>query len=185
MVNLDRRPFSVDDFHEMAKLGLLSAEERVELIEGEIVNMSPIGSRHAGCVNALTRLFAPLMLRRAAVISIQGPLRLNPRTEVYPDVQLLRPREDDYRHQLPGPEDVLLVIEVSDTTLDYDREVKLPLYAQAGVPEVWIVDLMGERILVHREPSAAEYSFRTLRRGGSVRLERFADVELRVDEVLG
>lgn len=119
-------------------------DDRVELIEGEILEMAAIGNRHLACVNRLTRLFIE-RLGRTVVVHIQNPVRISDRSEPEPDVMLLRPRADFYAGKRPAPEDVLLLIEVPDTMLQYDREVKLPLYTRSGVPEVWIVDLMHER----------------------------------------
>jgi Uma2 family endonuclease len=147
--------------------------------------MSPIGSKHAGCVDALNRLFAPLMLQQRTMVRVQGPLRLDERNELYPDLMLLRPRDDDYRLALPGPADVLLLIEVSDTTLRFDREVKLPLYAGAGVSEVWIIDLSGERVLIHRDPLQGEYSVHPVRRGGTLAAQAFPEAQLAVTDILG
>lgn len=182
MLDVKRWQFSVEEFHRMVEVGLLKDDDRVELIQGELVAMSPIGSPHAACVDALTQVFAPLLVQRSAVVRIQGPLQLGAQSEVYPDVLVLRPHHDRYRRAMPGPGDVLLLIEVSDTTLRYDREVKAPLYARAGVPEVWIVDLGGDRILVHTEPMDGEYSIRQVRRGATL---AFADLRIGVDEILG
>src|SRR5215204_7706797 len=134
----------------MGEAGILHEDDRVELIEGEIVEMAAIGTRHFSCVNRLTRMLV-MGVGDAAVVSVQNPVRLNEHTEPQPDITVIRPR--DYTESLPLPEDVLLLIEVSDTTLVYDRKVKLPLYARAGIREVWIVDLAGEVIERHTGPS--------------------------------
>ena len=145
-----RYRFTVEEYHEMGRVGLLSEDSRVELIDGDLVQMSPIGSRHLSCVVALTHL-----VMRAAVgeyfVSVQNPVTLNDGTEPQPDLSLLKSRPDP-TGSLPGPKDVALVIEVSDSTLIYDKTVKLPRYAQAGVQEVWIVDLEGRKVEVHSEP---------------------------------
>ena len=137
---LNRHRLTVDEYHRMAETGVLAPDARVELIEGEIIDMAPIGTRHGSAVLRLTHL-----LNRAcgdqAILSVQGALRLSPRSEPEPDLMLLRPRADYYAAAHPGPADVLLLIEVSDRTARYDREIKLPLYARHGVAEVWIVDL--------------------------------------------
>jgi Uma2 family endonuclease len=141
-VQLARRLFTVAEYHKMAEAGILSEDDRVELLEGEIVAMSPIGSRHAGLVNRLNRLFS----QRAGdqvVVSVQNPVRLGGYSEPQPDLALLRPRADFYTSSHPGPEDVLLAVEVAETSAAVDREVKVPLYARFGVPEVWLVDLAG------------------------------------------
>ena len=149
-----RRRFTVHDYHRMGEAGILHEDDRVELIEGEIVEMAAIGTRHFSCVNRLTRR----LVREAgddAIVSVQNPVRLNENTEPQPDLAVLRPR--NYLESLPGPEDVFFLIEVSDTTLAYDRNLKLPLYARAGVLEVWIVDLANATIERYTEPSESGY----------------------------
>ena len=152
-----RRPLTVVDYHRMGEAGILSEADRVELIEGELVAMSPVGSRHVGTVNAFTRLLIGAVGDRG-VVSVQNPIRLDDRSEPEPDVAVLRPRADDYRTALPMPPDVLLVIKVADSTLAYDRDVKAPLYAVHGLPEFWIVDLAGRAIEVHRKPEGGLYT---------------------------
>ena len=152
-----RRRLDVESYYRMAETGILGAEDRVELIDGEIIDMSPIGSAHAGCVNRLIRGLAPVAGAGTAVLSVQSPLRLGSHDEPQPDIMLLRPRADDYATAHPGPSDVLLVIEVAASSLRFDRTTKLPLYARHEVPEVWIVDLAGAGIEVHREPQHGVY----------------------------
>jgi Uma2 family endonuclease len=132
-MEVKRRRFTVHDYHRMGEAGILHEDDRVELIEGEIVEMAAIGTRHFSCVNRLNRLLV-MSVGDEAVISVQNPVRLNEHTELQPDLAVIRAR--DYRESLPEPDDVLLLIEVSDTTLAYDRGVKLPLYAKAGITEV-------------------------------------------------
>jgi hypothetical protein len=179
------RLFTVDEYHRMAEAGILSEDERVELIEGEVVEMSPVGSRHVACVNRLTWLLS----RRSgdeAIVSVQNPIRLSEYSEPEPDLALLRPRSDFYAEVLPGPADTLLVVEVMETSGEYDREKKLPLYAEAGIPEVWLVDLAGECIEVYRQPGPDGYrEVETKRRGEKLAPRTFPDVELAVDEILG
>lgn len=148
-------PFTVDDYHRMGEAGILSADERTELIEGVVVTMSPIGSPHFAAVLRLERLLRDAVGGRA-VVSVQGPVRLPPRSEPQPDVALLRPSPDQYETALPGPADVFLLAEVSDSTLARDRDVKAPLYARHGIAEYWIVDLQARTVLVHRDPVPAE-----------------------------
>ena len=164
-----RRPLTVHDYHRMGEAGILSEDDRVELIEGELVAMSPVGSRHVGTVYALTRLLSRAIGDRG-IVSVQSPIRLDDRSEPEPDVALLKPRADDYRTALSTPPDVLLVIEVSGSTLAYDRAVKAPLYAAHGIPELWIVDLVGQKVEVHRKPEAGLYTD-TLRVGAGDTLE--------------
>ncbi|MCX7630669.1 MAG: Uma2 family endonuclease [Geminicoccaceae bacterium] len=149
--------FSVDDYYNMAEAGILGEDDRVELLDGEIVDMSPIGSEHAGSVNlALAGLVTRLPPRRY-LVSVQNPLRLDRFDEPQPDLAVLRWREDGYARGHPGPADVLLLIEVMQSGRDYDRRVKLPLYARFGIPEVWLVDLSADRLEVHRDPAPEGY----------------------------
>lgn len=152
-----RHRLTVDDYYRMADIGVLAADARVELIEGEIIDMAPQKSRHAGVVNRLASSLARLV-GDTACIAGQTPLRLSPQSEPEPDVMLLRWREDHYTKSHPEPADVLLLIEVADPSARYDREVKLPLYARHGVAEVWIVDLSTDRLRIHRRPLDGEYA---------------------------
>lgn len=151
-----RHRITVDEYHRMAEVGLLAPDARVELIEGEIIDMAPIGPPHSSVVNQMLRL----MMRAVgdlAIVQSQGAVRLNMRNEPEPDLALFRPREDFYRHQHPSGADTLLVIEVSESSLRYDREIKVPLYARHGVPEVWVVDLVNGQLLTWRSPVTGEY----------------------------
>ncbi|MBA2713786.1 MAG: Uma2 family endonuclease [Rubrobacteraceae bacterium] len=147
----------------MAEAGILHEDDRVELIGGEIVEMNPIGGRHAKCVTELTRVLISLVGDDVRV-SPQNPVKLDDHEEPQPDVAVLRTGERYQAGALPTPEDVLLLIEVSDTSLAYDREVKLPLYASSGIAEVWLVDLKGGIIERYSEPS--EEGYRLVRRAG-------------------
>lgn len=179
-----RRQFTVDEYYEMGRAGILTEDDRVELIEGEIVEMPPIGGPHASCVNRLMEFFV-IGVGDAALVSIQNPLRLNDRSEPVPDVMLLRRRADYYK-ELPRPPDLLLLVEVCDTTLAYDEGVKVPLYALNGVPEVWLADLAGDAIRVHREPTPAGYRVTFSRgRGERIAPAAFSELEVAVDAILG
>src|SRR5437867_6682360 len=136
-------PFTVDHYHRLAELGILDEDERVELLDGQIVEMSPIGPRHAGCVKGLVRLLYR-KLGDAVFLGVQDPISLGPRSEPQPDIAVLKPRSDAYRDAHPRPGDILLVIEVAETSVESDRDVKLALYAGAGVPEAWLVDLAND-----------------------------------------
>lgn len=149
---VQRRLFTVTDYHKMYASGIISEDDQLELIEGEIVQMPPIGSEHASCVSRLNRFFSQAV-GPDAIVRIQDPVRLSELSEPEPDVVLAKPRPDFYRNAHPGPEDVLLIVEVADTSGDYDRQVKLPLYARAGIPEVWLVDVKAEVVEVYRGPS--------------------------------
>ena len=182
---ITKRRFSVKEYYLMADAGILSPRDRVELIDGEIVQMAPIGSYHAACVDTLSNLFRE-MLGRRVIVRVQNPVRLGERSEPEPDIALLRPRADAYRDAHPGPDDVMLIVEVSHSTVEYDRDVKTPLYAEAGIPELWLVNLDEDYIDGLSDPNGAGY--RTVRR--YVRGERIApallpDAALDVSEILG
>ncbi len=152
-----RRLFTVDEYHRMAEAGVFGPEERVELIEGEILEMSPIGPRHAGCVINATRLFVT-RLGGHAVVSPQNPVVIRPRSEPQPDVLLLRPRAISYSREHPAPEDVLLAVEVADTTVRFDRLVKAGLYARAAIPEFWLLLAHDGALEVYRAPDLDGYA---------------------------
>ena len=155
-----RHRFDVDDYYRMAEAGILAPEDRVELIEGEIVDMAPIGSAHGGTLVGLTELVARAVADGKVLVSVQGPLHLDHHNEPQPDLMLLRPRPDRYRASHPTATDVLLLVEIADSSLAYDRGPKLTLYASHGVPEVWIVDLVGRAVEVFRRPGPEGYAER-------------------------
>ena len=169
----------------MVQAGILGEDDRVELLEGEIVEMAPIGSGHAACVDRLTHLLVRQFAEKS-IIRVQNPVHLGERSEPQPDLALLRSRPDFYAKAHPGPEDILLLVEVAETSVELDRDVKLPLYARAGVPEVWLVDLPGERIEVYRKPTPQGYQeVRQVRRGERVASQAFPDIGLAGEEILG
>jgi Uma2 family endonuclease len=143
-----RHRISVHDYHRMAEVGVLAPDARVELIEGEIIDMAPIGKHHQSIVDQLTRALVRAAEDRA-IVRVQGSVRLSQWSEPEPDLVLLAPRADFYRSEFASGADTLLVIEVSDTTLRYDRDVKVPLCARHGVPEVWVVDVNDEAFIVY------------------------------------
>jgi Uma2 family endonuclease len=183
---LTRYRFTVAEYHRMGEAGILPEDSRIELIAGDIVVREPIGSYHAGTVNRLNRLWTS-MLGERVVVQVQNPVELTEDdTEVQPDVTLLRPRPDFYASSHPVAADVLLLIEVADTSLTRDRRVKIPLYARAGIREVWLVDLAGDRLEVHRDPQAGRYRHtRTFERGESVGPEAFPDLTAAIADLLG
>jgi Uma2 family endonuclease len=156
-IEVPRRLFTVEEYHRMAEAGIFHPDERVELIEGEIVQMSPIGPRHAGCVINANRLFVTRLGERA-VVSPQNPVVIQPRSEPQPDLLLLRPRAVSYSREHPTPEDVLLAVEVADTTARYDRLVKSRLYARTGIAEFWLLLAMDGAVEVYRTPGADGYA---------------------------
>ena len=151
------RRLTVEDYYRMGEVGILQPNERVELIEGKIIDMAPPGDLHAGTVNQLANL-----LQRAAgdraIVGVQNPVMLDRYSEPQPDLALLVPRADFYKSARPRPGDVLLVIEVADTSLSYDRDVKVSLYARHGIPEVWLVDVRGKRLTRYRDPADGAYT---------------------------
>jgi Uma2 family endonuclease len=151
-----RHPISAEEYLRMGEAGVFASEARLELIEGEIVEMAPIGSRHAGTVALLTELFVRQAGGRATVWA-QNPVIASERSVPQPDLALLEPRADKYFSGHPQPADVLLVVEVSDTTLRFDLSTKVPLYARAGIAEVWVVDLDKRAVRVFREPDPSGY----------------------------
>jgi Uma2 family endonuclease len=154
---LTRHRYTVDEYHRMGQAGVLSQDARVELIEGEIIDMTPIGSRHAATVKRLSHALMQAV-GNTAIVSVQDPVVLDDRSEPQPDLALLNPRDDFYAGAHPTAMDVLLIIEVADASLLYDREVKLPLYARHRIPEVWLVDLENNMLLIHREPQDERYT---------------------------
>jgi Uma2 family endonuclease len=176
--------YSVDDYEQMIERGILTENDRVELIRGEIVDKMSIGDRHAACVNRLNRLLGK-KAGDTAIVAIQNPVRLAD-SEPEPDVALLRPRGDFYATGKPEPADVLLAIEVADSSLDYDRDVKRPMYGEAGIAEYWIVNLIDECLEVHRQPQpdGTYRDVQTLRRGQQVDVALLPAITMHVDELL-
>jgi Uma2 family endonuclease len=152
-----RRALTVAEYHRMGEVGILNEDDRVELIEGELVAMSPIGSEHSGTVNAITQCLVEAIGRRG-IVAVQNPVRLDDLSEPQPDFSVLKPRADFYRRATPLPHEVLLIIEVADSSLAYDRNVKRSLYARHGIPEFWIVNLVAGKIEVCRTPEGEQYT---------------------------
>jgi Uma2 family endonuclease len=182
---LKRRRFTVEEYHRMGEAGILTDADRVELIDGEIVQMTAIGAAHARCVMFLNEVFVRRLAGRA-VVSPQNSLRLGRYLEPQPDLILLRPPLARYGKLIPGPQDALLVVEVADTSLQYDRLIKLPRYAAARIPEAWVVDLEAGAVEVYRAPSPEGYrEARRVERGAEVAPVAFPDLVLAVDDILG
>ena len=177
--------FNISQYHQMSEAGILSENDQVELINGEIIEMSPIGRRHTACVNRLNSVFSQL-LGKKVIIAVQNPITLNNLSEPQPDIALLKPRADFYESGHPQPQDVFLLIEVADRSLEYDRDVKIPLYASSGITEVWLVDIYEQVIIVYRYPSENGYSdIQKLSRGEKMSIQAFPEVNLVVDDILG
>lgn len=178
--------FDIETYHKMIEAGVFREDDRVELIQGRILDMTPIGKQHAACVNRLNSLFSRHLQGRA-IVSIQNPVLFSAeQSEPQPDLALLQWREDFYEASLPGPEDIFLLVEVADTSQEYDRGLKIPLYARVGIPEAWLVDLKARVVEVYRDPSPEGY--RTCQKvgpGGTLSPIAFPDVHLPVEALVG
>ncbi|MFB2834744.1 Uma2 family endonuclease [Floridanema evergladense] len=184
-VQLLRRKFTVEQYHQMIEVGILTEDDRVELIRGEIVEMTPIGRRHAAYVARFVQLLI-IRLGQRAIIWPQNPIELNDTSEPQPDITLLQLRSDFYESGHPRPQDILLLIEVADTTVESDRQIKIPLYAENGITEVWLVDINEQCIEVYREPSPNGYqNIQRFIRGQSLSILAFPEIVITVNEVLG
>ena len=178
------RRFTVAEYYAMAEAGILTEDDRVELLDGVIINMAALGSRHIGSVNGFTRELSAAVGRRA-VVQVQSSVRLDDGTEPVPDLALLRERADLYSSSVAGPRDVLLLIEVADSSVDYDRNEKLPRYALAGIPEVWIAVLPERVVEAHTEPVNGRYTqMRTFHPADTITPTCFPDIALAVSEIL-
>lgn len=177
--------FTMEQFHQMAEVGLLKQDQRVELIDGAVVYMSHISKCHAGVVNRVVALLHRL-LGENAIVAVQNPMSVAKYTEAYPDIAALALRDDYYASELPTPADARLIVEVADTSLAYDRDVKVPLYAHGGVPEVWVVDLNENVVLAYRVPKDGAYTeSRTLKRGDTLPLPGVSGAVVKVEDILG
>lgn len=178
-------PITVEMYHIMADSGAFGPDERLELIDGEIIEMSPIGSRHARCVNFLAEFLNRHFLE-LFIVSVQNPIVATDRTEPQPDIALLKRRDDLYIDQLPTGSDVTLVIEVSDSTVAFDRARKIPNYAAAGIDEAWLIDLESEHVEVHSMRKENAYGLvKIYLRGENAVSEILAELTLPVNDILG
>jgi Uma2 family endonuclease len=197
-VQVQKRYFSVDEYYQMAQVGFFSEDDRVELIEGEVYQISPIGNhqaagyeispignRRAACVDRLNALLNR-HLGQQAIVRVQGPVHLNDFSEPQPDIALLKPRDDFYANSHPAPADILLIIEAADTSVDYDRRVKLPLYARSGIPEAWLMVLPKDIIEIHSQPLNGKYQkVQRLKRGKTFTSPTINELRFKVDDLLG
>lgn len=182
-LTIPRRTLTVDEYHRIGDAGILRPDDRVELIEGEMIEMAPIGSRHFAMVNKLCTLLVTAV-GNDGIVSIQNPIVLPPRNEPQPDLVILKPRADYYKNQLPGAQDVLLLVEVSDTTLEYDRDAKIPTYAQHAIPEVWLVNVQANTLSIFLDPSPKGYGrLLTPQVGDHVVPHRLPTVRLSVTDI--
>ncbi len=184
-VAIGKRVFSVTEYHQMVEAGILTENDKIELINGEIITMSPVGSIHAGCVNRLSALLST-MLQKQAIVSIQNPIQADDYSEPEPDLAMLKPRSDFYSESHPQPADVLIVIEVSDSTLDFDKEVKLPLYAKAGISEAWIINLPEKTVEIYTTPQTGIYrKLELFKADERLVTSAFSQLSITADQVLG
>lgn len=153
-----RHAITAAEYLRMGEAGVFAPDARLELMDGEIIEMAPIGSRHVAVVNTLTALLIRRVADRA-IVSIQNSLILSDRTVPQPDLALLKPSPDRYFSALPAARDVLLMVEVADSTLRFDLETKAPLYARAGIAETWVIDVVAQRLRVFHNPGVDGYRF--------------------------
>ncbi len=182
---ITRKRFTTHEYEQIIAAGVIGEDDRVELLEGEIVEMSPIGPSHSSCVVRLTRLLYKLD-EPHVVIRVQDPIHLGEYSEPQPDISIVQQRKDLYSSGHPEPEDILLLIEVAESSLIYDRDVKLQIYARAGIPEVWIVALLPQTVEVFRSPGENGYSeTKVFPRGDTVSALNLPQLTLTVDSILG
>lgn len=174
--------FSTDAYHQLVEYGLLPAEARVELLEGEIIEMSPINSPHSGTINRLQK-YLEKMLGDLYVISSQNPIQIDPFSEPQPDLAVLQWRDDFYFDKHPVPEEVIFLVEIADSTLEKDRTIKLPIYAKVNIPEVWIVNLKAKQLEVYTLPKDSNYTQKRIYKKGDL-LEGTLVPKLKFDQVL-
>ena len=188
MMNVQPQPrrlrFSVDEYYQMIELGMLKDYEKAEIIEGELIDKMPIGEKHSAVVEKLSEILRD-KLGESVSLRNQQPIKFSDYNEPQPDLAILQRRDDFYFYENPVPKDVLVLIEVSDATLKYDRDTKLALYAEAEIPEVWIVNLPNNIIEVHQKPSNGIYQLaKIFKRGESVKSAILPNLNLKVDEIL-
>ena len=180
-----KHKYTVEEYNIMIERGVLLEDDPVELIEGEIVEMSPIGIRHQACVDRLSDLLREYA-NKSAIVRGQGPIQLPNHSQPQPDIALLRRRGDYYGKSLPIPADVFLVVEVAETSLRYDRNVKVPLYAKEGLHEAWLIDLKHDIIEVYTKPEKGKYQImRQAKRGETIVVEGVPGLALGVNDILG
>jgi len=183
-IQVTRRQFTAAEYDRMIETGILQEDERVELIDGDILEMSPIGSRHAACVNRLNALLIQ-HAGQQAIVSVQNPIRLGTYSEPEPDIAVLKPDSEYYAYAHPTAADILLLIEVAETSLEYDREVKIPRYAAVGIPEVWLLDLRHQVVVVYTQPHNNTYQHQHTVQGGElVRSSILGGVAFHADDIL-
>jgi Uma2 family endonuclease len=178
MVNTQIRPLTIDDYHRMIETGIIHEGEHIELILGQVFNMAAKGTRHTLCTRKLFKQSLSLIGNRADVQS-QDPITLPNNSEPEPDIVIARLRDDNYANSHPAPADIILVIEVADSSLDFDRNTKMPLYAAAGISEYWIVNLIDDRLEIYTQPQGSIYTnTQIILPPGLVHLPQFTEITL-------
>jgi len=184
-IQLEKRHFTVDEYHRMGESGIIQEDDRVELLEGEIVHMTPIGMRHIACVNRLNMLLTS-RLGNSVIVSVQNSVVLSDITAPQPDVAVLRPSDDFYNSSYITPAEVLLLVEVADSSIGYDRAYKVPLYARAGIVEVWLVDLQAENVTAYSQPTPEGYKSVTQVQGDQMlQSESIPSLSVKASDILG
>ena len=179
-----RHPFTINEYHRMREARVFAEDDRIELLDGEIIKMAPIGPRHAACVDRLLN-FLIRKLGDAAIARSQNPIELSDNSEPQPDISLVKYRADFYAKAHPTPEDILVAIEVADTTAENDRQVKIPSYARAEIQEVWLIDLPNDWIEIYCNPNSGIYQeVRIVLRGQKIISPAFPNLKLKADAVL-
>ncbi len=181
---LAKRPFTTTEYHKLLENGFFTEDDRVELIDGEIITMSPIGPKHAGCVNKLNKMLNQIA-GQVAIVAAQNPIWLNEYSEPQPDISLLKYRNDFYMTNHPTPQDILIAIEVADSTLEGDRQIKIPKYAQAGISEAWLIDLVNDRIEIYALPNEGVYQeIRIVLRHQEIVSPTLPELKLKASDIL-
>ncbi|NEQ37680.1 MAG: Uma2 family endonuclease [Okeania sp. SIO3I5] len=182
-VELQRRQFTVKEYHQMVEAGILTKYDKVELIAGEIVKLAPIGISDAACLRRLNMIFNKLLYSKV-IVDHHNQIHLSNDSAPEPDLALLQWRDDFYEAKHPQPEDIFLLVEVADSTIKYDREIKIPLYAENGISEVWLIDINQQLVEVYRQPKGNSYqNVQQFFRGDILTIEAFDDINLTVDEI--
>ena len=180
-----KRLFTAQEYDRMIEAGIFASQDRLELIRGEIIQMSPIGRRHAAHVRRLNTLLSEKLCQQA-IVDIQNPIELDDYSEPKPDVAILRLSSDFYASAHPQPSDILLLIEVADTTVESDRSIKIPLYAENGIAEVWLININAQCVEIYRQPTATGYqSIQFFYRGQTIAMQAFPKIQLTIEEILG
>jgi Uma2 family endonuclease len=181
---ISKRLFTVHDYHRMVDAGILSEDDRVELIHGEILAMSPIGPRHSAAVLRANQIVSRLV-SDAAIVGVQGSVRLDEYDEPQPDIYLLRPKDDFYASGHAGPSDIFLIIEMADSSLEYDQGIKMHLYAETNVPEYWVADIRNDRLIAYSDPTGNTYGVvRNFQRGDAIAPRLLPACRIPVDGLL-